>query len=283
MGRTCILTDNAAQFTRPNFPGSRNINFINSQVELQKGVTLDLKDTRITDFPEHINKANPVRLIAPSPDAVAEQIMSHYQVYDDIFITLASKDLFKGFEIVENVVKKLHGKADIHLLDSQSIAIGEGQIIQIAAEMIEQGIGSSVIDERLREVVPHVYTLFCASNFSYLNKSGFIDIGQAVSGQALSFMPIFTLEEGHLHPVEKLRSIRSVIDYFIEFIDEFDKIANISFIQPSPIGLNESKLIRQHIDEFYPGTSYSEHTINPFLASMIGPQATGIVITESIN
>lgn len=281
MGNTCILTDNAAQFTRPIFPGCKNIKFLNSKIELQKNFIFEIKDVRVIDFPRHIDKANPIRLIPPSPEVIADQIASLTQVYDDIFITLVSRELYPIYDMVETIVKKTHGKADIHLLDSQSVAIGEGQIIQMAAEMCEQGVRPNIIEERLRETIPHIYTLLCAPNFSYLQKSGFIDLGQAVSGEYLSFLPIFTLEDGHLNPVDKVKNIRSVIDYFIEFIDEFTNIDNISFIHPSPAGHKEAKLIRQHIDEFYPNSSYSEHTINPFLASLIGPQGLGIVITES--
>jgi DegV family protein with EDD domain len=283
MGNTCILTDNAVQFTRPIFPGCKKIQFLNSKIELQEGVIIDLKEARISDFPKHINKANPVRLIPLSTDSVLDLITSYYQVYDDIFIALVSRELFPGFDVVEDVVKKLHGKAEIHLLDTQSVAIGEGQIVQMAAEMSEKNINPTVIEERLRESVPHIYTLLSAPNFSYLHKSGFLDIGQAVSGEYLSFLPIFTLEDGYLNPVEKVKNIRSVVDYFIEFIDEFEYIDNISFIQSSPASHNESKMIKQHIDEFFPETQYSEHTINPFLASLIGPQGLGIVVTESIN
>lgn len=283
MGKTCILTDNAAQFTRPIFPGCKKIQFFDSKIELQEEVIIDLKQAKVNDYPKHINKTNPVRLLAPSQESVTEQLLSIYQEYDDIFILLVSRQLYPGFEIVEDVAKKLHGKAEIHLLDTQSISIGEGQIVQIAAEMSEKNINPTVIDERLRETVPHIFTLLCAPNFSYLHKSGFLDIGQAVSGEYLGFYPIFTLEDGVLNPVEKVKNIRNAIDYFIEFIDEFEHINNISFIQPSPAGHNESKMIRQHVDEFYPETQYSEHTINPFLASLIGPQGLGIVITESLN
>lgn len=282
MGHTCILTDNAAQFTRLNFPGNKYIKCFKSSLEFKKGSIVDLQGVKVCDFPTHINSEYPIRLILPTKDAVAEQIIALNSIYDDVFIILVSKDLSTSFEIFEDTVKKFHGKADIHLLDSESIAIGEGQIIQMAANMIEKNISAAIVEETLREAIPHIYTLLCTPNFSYLHKSGFLDIGQAVSGEYLGFLPIFTLEDGQLHPVEKVKNIRSVIDYFVEFIDEFDNIDNVSFIQPADTGHNESKMIRQHVEEFYPQTSYSEHTINPYLASLIGPQGMGIVITESI-
>lgn len=283
MGHSCILTDHAAQFNRPNFPGHKYVKFLDEKIELQSGIFSDLRNIRISDFPKRITNSNPVRLQIPSVDYISEQLTSMYQSYDDIFILLASRNLHPTHDLMETIVKNLHGKADIHLLDTQSIGIGEGQIIQQAARLIDTNINPLIIEERLREAVPHIYTLLCTPNFSYLYKSGFIDPGQAISGEILSFLPIFTLEDGKLNPVEKVKNVRSIFDYFIEFVDEFDEITNVSFIQPISSSHNESKLIRQHIEECFPDTHYSELTINPFLASLIGPQGMGIVISETFE
>jgi len=283
MGRSCILTDNAAQFTRPIFSGYKNLLFLEENVEIQKDVILDLRKARVSDFPKHVNAAFPVRLLPLSPEEIKEKLHLFSQTYDDIFILLVSRDLHPIYNIIEDLIQNIHGRATIHLLDTQSVAIGEGQIIQIAADLVEKGGNGMRIEEQLRVAIPHVYTLLSTPNYSYLYNSGFLDLGQAVSGEILSFLPIFNLEDGKLNPVEKVKNVRNVIDYFIEFIDEFEDISNISMIQPSLNGFSESKLIRQHIDEFFPETSYSEHPINPFLASLIGPQGTGIIITESIS
>lgn len=283
MGHNLILTDNAAQFTRPNFPGCRFVRILDEEIEHLSQKFDNIRNVRVGDFPKHVNTNNPMRLVLPTTEYISNQIQSLFQSYDDIFIALVSRNLHPSYDLFEGIIKKYHGKAEIHLLDTQSIAIGEGQIVQIAADLIEKNLGGYVIEEKLREAIPHVYTLLCTPNFSYLNKSGFIDLGQAVSGEALGFLPVFTLEDGKLNPVEKVKNIRSVFDYFIEFIEEFEDIRNISFIQPSLPSHNESKLIRQHVEEFFPKTHYSEHTINPFLASLIGPQGMGIVITESFD
>jgi DegV family protein with EDD domain len=283
MGSSCIITDNAAQFSRPNFPGYKHLLFFEEAIELENGIFSDIRNVRVSDFPKRVSRDFPVRLISPSSESISNVILAHYQTYDDIFIILISRELHPNYTITEEIVKNLHGRADIHLIDSRSLAIGEGQLIQMAAEQIIQEQKGIIIEEKLREAIPHTYTLLCTPNLSYLHKSGFIDIGQALSGEMLSFLPIFTLEEGRLIPVEKVKSIRNVVDYFIEFIDEFDNLQKISIIQPAPLSHNESRLIRQHVDEFYPEANYSEHTINPYLASLIGPQGMGIVIKENIH
>ncbi len=222
-------------------------------------------------------------MILPSSEAITNKVLASYQKFDDIFIILISAELHPLYGITSEVVKQLRGRAAIHLIDSRSLAIGEGQIVQLAAELIHRGEKGMIIEEKLRSIIPHTYTLLCTPNFSYLQKSGFIDKGQSISGEMLGFVPIFTLEEGRLNPVEKVKNHRNVIDYFIEFIDEFDKLENISFIQPHAVNQSETRLIRQHVDEFHKDSQYSEHTINPYLASLIGPQGMGIVITEKIS
>jgi DegV family protein with EDD domain len=250
------------------------------QIELDSDHLIDVTKVKIIDLPNKVHHSLPPNLVPPAIDYLEKEILSLYQSFDDLFIILVSTELHQTYSLTEKITKKLHGRAAIHLIDSQSIAIGEGQIVQRAADLITQDLSGSEIEEQLRELIPHVYTLLCTPNLSYLHKSGFIDFGQATVGEMMSLLPIFTLEEGKLNPLDKVKNYRNVIDYFIEFIDEFDDLENVSFIHPSTQGLVESKLIRQHMEENFSGVMYSEHSINPFLASLIGPRGMGIVITE---
>lgn len=281
MGLSCILTDDAAQFTRPTFPGSKYLRYLTSQLELVNGKSVDIHQVKISDMPRRISLSGTPSLIPPSFEYITNEILSLYQAYDDIFIILSSQGLYPLFSTVDQIVSKLHGRATIHLIDSQSVSIGEGLIVQKAAELATAQMPGDAVEENLREMIPHIYTLLCTPNLSYLHNAGFIDFSQAIVGEMLSLLPIFALEEGLLNPMEKVKNYRSVIDYFIEFIDEFDDMKGVSFLHPAAPGLPEAKLIRQHMEENFPDVGYSEHTINPFLASLIGPRGMGIVIMEN--
>jgi len=283
MGLSCILTDSAAQFTRPSFQGSKYVKYLNNQIEMEKGHIVDLRQVKITDLPKRVKPSCPPSLIPPTVEDLSSVILSLYQSFDDIFIVLASSGLYPTYSLMEQVVCNLHGRAAIHLIDSQSVAIGEGQIVQYAAKYITENMNPAKIEERLREIVPHIYGLFCTPNLSYLHNAGFIDYSQATVGEMMSILPLFALEEGVLNPMDKVKNYRNVIDSFNEFIDEFDELENVSFIHPAVSGLIEAKLIRQHMEENYPQVSYSEYVINPFLASLVGPRGMGIMITETID
>ncbi len=280
MKSSCIITDNAAQFSRSATNDNTAIHLINHRVDLGKRSSIEIQKIKIADLPKWVSPTTPPTFAQPDKEEITALLLSLYQTHDDIFLILLSRALHPAYDLIESIVNGLHGKATFHLIDSQTIGLGEGQLVQLAADLIRKGVPAAVIEEKIRKIIPHIYTLFCTPNLSYLNKSGFIDIGQSTAGEMMSLSPIFSLEDGKLNPLDKVKNIRNVIDYFLEFLDEFDDLESVYFIQPSPPAYIESKLIRQKVEETFPHTVYSEHTINPFLASLIGPRGYGIVISE---
>ncbi len=91
-------------------------------------------------------------------------------------------------------------------------------------------------------------------------------------------MPIFTLEEGQISAVEKVRNARSLVDFMQEFICEFDELQHIAFIQSVPPLSHEARLMREHAQTCFPQTPFSEHTINLPLATLVGPRSVGLVV-----
>lgn len=282
-GSSCIITDNAAQFTRPAITENPDFHVINHRIVVANHEATEIQKIQLSDLPKWVASSTPLTFLPPDQRQITDLLHSVYQSYNDIFLILLSRALHPGYDLTESIVSNLHGKAAIHLIDSQTVGVGEGQLVQLAAELIGKQVPAPTIEEKLRKTIPHIYTLLCTPNLSYLNNSRFIDIGQSTVGEMSSLLPIFSLEDGKLNPLDKVKNIHNVIDYFIEFIDEFDNLGSISFIQPAPPAFIESKLIRQKVEETYPHAVYSERTINPFLASLIGPRGHGIVISESIS
>jgi hypothetical protein len=96
----------------------------------------------------------------------------------------------------------------------------------------------------------------------------------------LGIMPIFTLEEGRLSSVEKVRNNRALSDFMQEFICEFDAFDQIALVQSNPGMVHEARLLREHAQSYFPQTPFSELTISPPLATLIGPRSMGLVVVE---
>jgi fatty acid-binding protein DegV len=96
----------------------------------------------------------------------------------------------------------------------------------------------------------------------------------------LNLLPIFSLEEGSLSAVEKVRNYRGALDYFQEFLGEFDNLQHIAFLQGSPPA-HEAHLLRAAAQDLFPKTCFSEHTLNPPLAALLGPKTLGLFLLEA--
>jgi DegV family protein with EDD domain len=278
-----IITDSSVQFAQSNFPGSNAIRILHHQIEINGRAYSSQRELKIANFPHRISPDFQPRIIPFSIESLNESIASLLPQVDDLFIIVLSKELNPLFEQLADLSSKLHGRAHIHCIDSQNVSIGLGMIVQTASEMLAKGIPADDVEQHLRKLIPHVYMLLCAPNLSYLYLNGSIDYAQSVVGDMIDLLSIFTLEDGKLNPMEKVKNVRGALDYFIEFFDEFDEVKQITILQPAPPTLAELRLMHQHIEEVGSSATYSEYPINPFLATLVGPQAFGLGLMENLR
>lgn len=283
MPSSCIIADNAAQFTRVNFPENICLRFINLKTEYSFVNSKEVPLNTGKDFPKHLQLDQDPIIKVPDVEEIREVIENSVNHFDDVFIILHSKDINPVYDMILHILNKIRGRAAVHLIDSQSLSIGQGFLIQSAVDLISKNIDGNQIEETLREQVPHIYTLLCTPGFSYLHNAGFIDKGQGVIGEMLSLLPVFSLEDGKFTPIDKMKNTHGVIEYFLEYIDEFDDLLQVSFLQSTPPAIQEAKLIKGYIEENYPDTTYTEHPHNNYLASLIGPKGFGLVVIEKTN
>jgi fatty acid-binding protein DegV len=131
-----------------------------------------------------------------------------------------------------------------------------------------------------RSMIPHIFMMFCTPSLSYLHGAGFVDQGQAFISDMLGLLPIFSLEEGKISAIEKVRNTRGLVDFMQEFICEFDELTHIAFLQSTTPLAHEVRAMREHAQTCFPQTPFSEHHLNLPLASLIGPRSVGLVVVE---
>jgi DegV family protein with EDD domain len=280
MGSICILTDSSAQFPQLGFPGRNEVRVIPFSVQLN-GITYEEgRDFHTTDLPAVAGDDLRPRLIPPTPEKFEELFINLNAHYRDILVILTSGSLNQAFQNAQQAAKATQGRARVSVIDSQTTAIGLGLLVQAAAEAMARGQSAADVERMVRSMIPHIYMMICIPGLSYMYQAGFIDQTQAFVGEMLGLMPIFTLEEGQITAVEKVRNIRSLIDFMQEFVCEFEDLQHIAFIQSVPGLSHEAKLMREHAQNCFPQSPFSEHAINLPLATLIGPRSTGLVVIE---
>jgi DegV family protein with EDD domain len=283
MGKICILTDNSAQFPQLGFQGRNDVLSIPLQVEYRGKVFDDSKEIKASFLPPFATDQNHVRLAPPDVGSLVQLFTRLAQSYDEILAIFLSSSLSPLYSQAQLAAQQIIGQVKITLIDSQTTSIALGIMVQTAAQSAAKNMPVVEIEKLIRSMIPHTYMVLCIPGLSYLYYSGIIDRSQALAGELLGILPLFTLEEGTLSAIEKVRNNRALLDFLQEFMLEFEEISHIAFIQSIPALSKEVKILREHSQLNFPKVPFSEHTISLSLASIVGPRTSGIIIVEKID
>lgn len=278
----CILTDSSAQFPQHSFPGQNLVRVIHHDIELDGIVYPEGKDVKVGAFPVSAFNGPVARLVPPTPDKFVDWFNALSTEYNDILVILHDSHFSPAYENAIQAAAAIKASRSIQVINSQTISTGLGMLVQIAAESLHNGSSAVETEHLVRRQIPHVYSVLCTPGLSYLYHAEIIDQAQAVVGEMLNLIPVYTLEEERLTPLEKVKSYRQTVELFIEFLEEFENLRHISLVQSTPPLLPDTRSVRQLFQEIYPNTSYSEHNINVSLAALFGPRLLALFAVEQI-
>ena len=283
MGSTCIVTDSYVQFPQPSFLGRHLVRIINNNYLVNEQIFEGGKDLRANDLPAFPRPNNFPQFLIPTGDQIRGYFAEIEEEHscDRILAILTSSQLTPFFVQVKEALTTFSGRVQIQVIDSQSCSIGLGFLVQSAVEAIQKNATFADVELLVRSLIPRIYAIFCTPGLSYLHRAGIVDLSQAMVGEMLALMPLFALEEGHLTPLEKVRNHRQVLDSFQEFLDEFEHLSHIALVQSISPNSQDGRLLREHAQDSFPKTPFTEHSINVAMASLFGPQTTCLFVVES--
>ena len=280
MSKIAVVTDCTAQFPNPSFQGRDLVRIFPFDIETNGTVIKEGAGLKTADLPLTTPDNCITRLIIPSPSEIADQFNVLLKNYNELLVITNSANLSNFYQNSIEAVKLIQGETTIQVVNSQTIATGLGMIVQAATEVISNGANLTDADRHVRQLIPHVYTLFCTPCLKYLYNIGIVEYSQSVIGELLNLHPIYTMEEGYPQAICKVRNFRHAQEYFQEFIEEYDDLIHISLLK----GINsqgiDNRLLKLFVQENFPDTPFSEHRINPYLGAIFGPKTLGLIIFE---
>ena len=284
MVSACVVTDSSAQFTNLSSDLQKYTTIIPLPISIN-GIVLNsnepLKPGKLPKFASS-GKINSV-INAPSPQYIYDLFLNLGKSYETIFGVFMSSHLNPLVNLAEEAASNLRGSIDIQIIDSGTTSLGLGFLVQKVAEQIRVGLSLNEINGYLRIMIPKVYSIMCIPGLSYLHNNHFLDLGQAIIGELLGIFPLYSIEEGKLSPFGKARNLRNTVDYFVEFVEEFEKITDIALLQTAPPNSLLSQMLREQIIGLNPNLVLSEIPINLTLASLFGPKTSGVFVLDSIS
>lgn len=154
-------------------------------------------------------------VLPTTSQATPAQFEAPFRAFTDggdevIAITLSAR-LSRTYESALMAREALPG-APISVIDSRSISVGLGLMLETAVEMAEAGAARADIVGRLEQMRDQVRILFTLQTLEYLQRGGRIGKAQAFVGTLLQFKPLLSITEGEVHPAARVRSMSKAIE-----------------------------------------------------------------------
>ena len=94
----------------------------------------------------------------------------------------------------------------VRVVDSRSLGMGLGFAVVTAAELAASGASLDEVTAAAEKRVAAASTVFYVDTLEYLRRGGRIGAAAAFLGSALAIKPLLHLVDGHIEPLEKVRT-----------------------------------------------------------------------------
>jgi DegV family protein with EDD domain len=159
----------------------------------------------------------------------------------------------------------------VTVLDSGSLSMGTGFLVQTAAELAKQGFTVREILPRLEDQIKRTQVWALLDTLKYLRRSGRMNRVVSVIGDIMHIKPILKMHNG-VSEAEKVRTRKNGMNRLITMLKEFSPFEKIAFLHSN--ALEEVKTLHAMVSELIPNQETWFETINPVLGAHIG---TGVV------
>jgi DegV family protein with EDD domain len=175
----------------------------------------------------------------------------------------------------------LRSRCLVDVVDSRSASLGLGLIVLSAAQLAHAGADSRQIVSHVRRLAPNVHILFFVDTLEFLLRGGRIGRARALLGTLLNIRPILKLEEGEVHPVEKVRTRSKAIDRLVEFVELFPEFERLAIVHSNTSGDVETLLRR--LEPLYPRERITVGQYGPVIGTHAGPGGIGVVVSQGVS
>lgn len=148
------------------------------------------------------------------------------------------------------VMAKNDTDGDIHIFDTLNLSLGSGQFVIKACQLIDNNLDAKTIISELEALRESVNLFFVPDSLEYLKRSGRVSVTTATIGNMLSLKPVFSMKDGNISLVTKIRGKKHVIHTLIDLLKEqYDSFEDKNLTIGCGANVKEFELLKREIEE----------------------------------
>lgn len=200
----------------------------------------------------------------PTPFAFEEAYREAVEAgYDVVCLTCSGK--LSGTNQSANIAaEEFPGK--VFVVDSNTIAIGLGILVEYALKLVERGLSAEEIVWKLLQKREKISVLALVDTLEYLKKGGRVSSTVAFAGGLLNIKPVLTIANGEIKLLGKARGSRQGNNLLVQ---EIQKAGGVDFAMPVMLGYTglSDALLQKYIQD---SASLWEGHVDQLPVSIVG-------------
>ena len=164
----------------------------------------------------------------------------------------------------------------IRIVDSQSVAMGQGFVVLEAARAAASGADLDAVVARAEEVARKVHVFATLDTLEYLRRGGRIGGAAALAGTMLRIKPLIYVAEGTVQPFAKPRTMSRAIQIMLEEMERRAEGLPLHVAVLHAEAPDEAMELRQRIDSSFDCVELHITEFTPVMGVHAGPGVLGL-------
>ena len=202
--RVAVITDSTC-YLPSGWAAERGIGIVPVQVIVGGQSFDETEDVQAQRVADALSDWHPVTTSRPSP-------MRFLQAYhwaidggaEEIVVATLSAAMSATFESAVMAAKECD--TPVRVVDSGTIAMGLGFAVISGAEAADRGADADAVARVIEDRARASSVFFYVDTLEYLRRGGRISTARAAVGQALKVKPLLQVVDGHVSPLEQVRT-----------------------------------------------------------------------------
>ena len=203
----------------------------------------------------------------PTPAAFEDKYREVVEAGDCAVVVTVSGRLSGTFQSAIIAAEDYEGR--IFVVDSRSVAIGTGLLVQEGLKLIDQGLSAEEVFNQLIALRDKVQVYALLDTLEYLKKGGRISSAVALAGGLLSIKPIICVKDGRVEMAGKARGTKQGSASLLSAMD------TLGADEGKPMLLGYTGQSREALDKFIQDNvaRFGENVPSAIVGSVVGVHA----------
>lgn len=224
-----IITDSTSDFLKSHAE-NRNIEIANLKITVDGKDYIDGEDLTHQEFYDlmRVSKEIP-KTSQVTPDRFMEIFEKALQKYDEVIGIFISSDMSGTYQsaCIARDSLECDGSDRIHIIDSRQTTYGLQILVDIAADLRDEGKTAEEIVPELEKTKNKIHLYAMIDDLKNLKKGGRTSLAGLVIGTAFHIKPVITVTDGKSKVISKLKGKKNAIQFmckqYIEKCADFSK------------------------------------------------------------